>query len=57
MTNEERDAMIERIIADPEAFHRETVEELRKEHGDEWVREHAAELEAGWQAMKAQFGL
>jgi len=57
MNDSERQAAIDRIIADPEAFHLETLAKLRQERGEPWVEEHTDEIEAGWQAVKAQFGL
>lgn len=57
MDDIERQAAIDKIVADPEAVHREVIADLRKEKGDAWVDEHMAELEAQWQAAKDLLGL
>jgi len=45
------------VVADPEAVHRQVIADLMKEKGEQWVKDHAQEIENGWLAAKALFGL
>ena len=51
------EAFFQKLEADPEAFHRTVIDDLIKEKGADWVKEHASELEANWGFAKLIMGL